>query len=138
MTDWATFELGSHSDDIVIDTSEDNMSAACRLVEQAHAQIDIFSRDMDGRIFNHSSFTDAVRGMITSSPRAKVRILVIAPDFATKHGHRLIELARHLTSYMEIRKVHEDYASNPEAYLVVDRRGLLADLQRLLKISKIG
>ena len=125
MTDWSTYQLGEDSGDIVIDSSEDNMLAANRLVEQAHSQIDIFSRDLDARVYNHSAFTDGIRQMITSSPRAKVRVLVIDPDFGTKHGHRLIDLARHFTSYMEIRKVHEDYAANPEAYLTVDKRGLL-------------
>jgi hypothetical protein len=125
MTDWTAYQLGESSDDIVIDSSEDNMLAANRLIEQAHIQIDIFTRDLEARIYNHSAVFDAIRSLVTSSPRAKVRILVIDPDFATKHGHRLIDLARHLTSYMEIRKVHEDYAANPEAFLIVDRRGLL-------------
>ena len=26
---------------------------------------------------------------------------------------------------MEIKKVHEDFANNPEAFMIVDRRGLL-------------
>ena len=107
MTDWSTYQLGADGDDIVIDSSEDNMLAAIRLVEQAHSQIDIFSRDLDARVYNHSAFTDGIRQMITSSPRAKVRVLVIDPDYSTKHGHRLIDLARHLTSYMEIRKVRQ-------------------------------
>ena len=123
--DWTSLTLGEDSSDIVIDSSEDNMLAATRLVEQAHAQIEIFSRDLDARIYNHSAFSDGIRNMITSSARAKVRVLVIDPDLAIKRGHRLIDLARHLTSYMEIRKVHEDYCANPEAFLTVDRRGLL-------------
>ena len=125
MTDWSSFQLGEDSGDIVVDSSDDNILAANRLVEQAHSQIDIFSRDLDARVYNHSAFTDGIRQMITSSPRAKVRVLVIDPDFAIRHGHRLIDLSRQLTSYVEIRKVHEDYAANPEAYLTVDRRGLL-------------
>lgn len=125
MTDWSAYQVGQDSDDIVITSSDDNMHAAHQLVEQAHSQIDIFSRDLDARVYDNSIFTDAIKRMISASPRAKVRILVIDTDAGTKHGHRLIELARHFTSYMEIRKVHEDYAANPETYLTVDRRGLL-------------
>ena len=125
MTDWSDYQLGENSDDIVIESSEDNMHAAYRLVQQAHSQIDIFSRNLDPRIYDNSEFADAIKGMISASQRARVRILVIDTDPSTKHGHRLIELARHFTSYMEIRKVHEDYAANPEVYLTVDQRGLI-------------
>lgn len=125
MTDWSTYQIGEDSGDILIETSEDNMLAANHLAAQAHAQIDIFSHDLDARVFDNADFSDSVRRLITSNRRAQVRVLVIDPDFATKHGHRLVEVARHFTSYMEIRKVHVDYAANVEAFFVVDKRGLI-------------
>jgi len=125
MLDWSDYNLGEHSADIAIETSEDNQAAAVRLVSQAGRSLDIFSRDLEPRIYDNMEFADAVRSLAVKTRDMYVRILVIDPDFIIKHGHRLIELARRLTSHMEIRKVHEDYCNNPEAYLVVDNRGLL-------------
>lgn len=125
MPDWSAYTLGEYSDDVVIGTSEDNHTAALHLVNQGGRSLDIFSRDLEPRIYDNSEFADAVRSLAIKTRELHVRILVIDPDYIIKHGHRLIELARRLTSHMEIRKVHEDYCNIPEAYLVVDRRGLL-------------
>lgn len=125
MPDWSEYALGEHNSDIAIDTSEDNRAAVLQLVSQGGRNLDIFSRDLEPRIYDTPEFTDAVRTLAIKTRDMRVRILVIDPDFIIKHGHRLIELARRLTSHMEIRKVHEDYCNNPEAYLIVDNRGLL-------------
>lgn len=125
MPDWQDYEIGVSNDDIVIDTHEDNQAAALRLVSQAGRSLDIFTRDLEPRIYDNADFADAVRALAIRTRDLHVRILVIDPDFIIKHGHRLIELSRRLTSHMEIRKVHEDYCNNPEAYLVVDKRGVL-------------
>jgi phenylalanyl-tRNA synthetase beta subunit len=125
MPDWSSYKLGEHSNDIAIDTSEDNQAAAVHLVNQGDRSLDIFSRDLEPRIFDTPEFADATRGLAIKTRDLHIRILVIDPDYIIKHGHRLIELARRLTSHMEIRKVHEDYCNNPESYLIVDRRGLL-------------
>lgn len=125
MLDWSDYTLGEHKTDITVDTSEDNQAAALRLVSQGGRSLDIFSRDLEPRIYDNAAFADAVRSLAVKTRDMHVRLLVIDPDFIIRHGHRLIELARRLTSHMEIRKVHEDYCNNPEAYLVVDNRGLL-------------
>jgi len=125
MPDWSTYQIGQESGDIQIEASEDNMLATIQLAEQAHVTLDIFSHDLDARVFDNSQFTDEIRRLITSNRRAQVRVLVINTDFATRHGHRLVETARHFTSYMEIRKVHADYAGNVEAFLIADKRGLI-------------
>lgn len=125
MPAWQEYELGVNSDDIILDSSEDNRAAALELVTQARRSLDIFSRDLEPRIYDNAEFADAVRALAIDTRDMHVRILVIDPDFVIKNGHRLIELSRRLTSHMEIRKVHEDYCNNPEAFLVVDRRGVL-------------
>ena len=125
MPNWSDYKLGENSGDVVIASSDDNQAAALRLVIEGNRSLDLFSRDLEPRIYDNAQFTDAVRALAIKTRDLYVRILVIDPDFVIKHGHRLIELARRLTSHIEIRKVHEDYCNNPEAYLVVDKRGLL-------------
>lgn len=125
MPEWSSYQLGEQSGDITIDTSEDNSNAVLHLVNQGERSLDIFSRDLEPRIYDTPEFYDAVRALAIKTRDLHVRILIIEPDYIIKHGHRLVELARRLTSHMEIRKLHEDYCNNPEAYLVVDKRGLL-------------
>ena len=122
---WADYQLGENADDIVIVTSEQNRQLAAQLVNQAEHRLDIFSRDLDARVFDNAEFCDAVRSLAVNDNKARIRFLVIDPDRAIKLGHRLLDLARRLSSTIEIRKVHEDYAANQECYLIADERGLL-------------
>ncbi|MGD9385255.1 MAG: hypothetical protein PVF28_01800 [Thioalkalispiraceae bacterium] len=122
---WADARLGVSSEDIMLETSNDNQQLAVQLVSQASHRLDVFTRDLDPRIFDSTEFVDAVRTLALKDNRAKIRFLVIDPDKAIKLGHRLLELSRRLTSRFELRKVHEDYSANPESYLIVDERGLL-------------
>jgi len=122
---WQDLQLGQSHDDIVIDSSEDNRILSTKLANQAMYQLDVFTHNLDARIYDHADFIEAVRSIAVHNERAKIRFLVIEPDFATKHGHRLIELARRLTSSIEIRRVHPDYAAYSECYLLADRRGVI-------------
>jgi len=122
---WADYRLGENSDDIVIESSDDNRQLAIQLVNQASHRLDVFTRDLDPRVFDNSEFVDAVRSLAVNDNKARIRFLVIDPDKAIKLGHRLLDLARRLSSTIEIRKVHEDYAANQTCYLLVDERGLM-------------
>lgn len=123
--DLTGFKLGENSDDIVLESRHDNVAAALALIGQARSSIDIFTRDLEPRVLDNSEFSDALKNFALTSPHTKIRILVNEPDMAVKDGHRLIHLARRLTSYFEIRKTHADYAMNPAAFLIADERGIL-------------
>lgn len=125
MIDWSQYHLDEDNSDIVIDSSEDNLGAAQQLVREAGRSLDLLSYDLEPRVYDNADFVDAVRALAIKTRDMYVRILVNDPDYIIKHGHRLIELSRRLTSHMEIRKLHEDYCNITEAYLIVDRRGLL-------------
>ena len=125
MTQWSEYKLGDDTGDLLLESFEDNQQAALSLIRQGETTLDIFSRDLEPRIYNSQEFSEAVKDLALKNRNVKVRILVIDPDFAIKHGHSLITLSRRLGSYIEVRKVHEDYTSIPEAYLVVDHRGVL-------------
>lgn len=125
MPDWSEYKLGKDSDDVLMDSTEDNFEAALSLVKQAENTLDIFTWDLEPRVYNNSQFSEAVKNLCLKNKNVRVRILVIDPDYVIKHGHSLINLSRRLTSYIEIRKVHEDYASILTTYLIVDHRGVL-------------
>ncbi|MBI3561488.1 MAG: hypothetical protein HY080_07215 [Gammaproteobacteria bacterium] len=125
MLDWAKYTLGVHAEELLLDSMEANRLASLALIQQANNSLEIFSRDLEPRLYDNSDFVSAVRAMALRNQRIRVRILVNEPDHAIKHDHRLIHIARHLSSYIEIRKTHEDFAMNPSAFVVVDARGVL-------------
>lgn len=99
--------------------------ASLALVQQARRGLDIFSRDLDAALYDHSDFLDAIKELATASRHTHVRILIQDSEPAVKYGNRLVELARRLTTAMEIRLVHPDLRDHTEAFLVADAAGYL-------------
>ncbi len=117
--------LGESADDIQVDSSQQNHELVVELVSQAAKTIDIFTRDMASRIYDNADFIAAIRNLVVRNDKSKVRVLVIDPDKTIKSGHRLVELARRLSSSIEIRHVHVDYRADSQSYLIADGRGVL-------------
>ncbi|MEJ2440713.1 MAG: hypothetical protein P8Z72_13760 [Gammaproteobacteria bacterium] len=47
MPEWSSYKLGEHSNDIAIDTSEDNQAAAVHLVNQGDRSLNNIVLDLD-------------------------------------------------------------------------------------------
>lgn len=125
MKSFAKYILAETSDLIHIETREDNHSAAVGLVRQCMRNLDIISRDLEPAIYDTPDFVDAVKQLALRSRFAKIRILIFEPETIVHHRHRLIDLAIHLSSYIELRKGSSDDRDYNEALLVVDETGYL-------------
>ena len=117
--------LGEGGDDIAVSTVEESRRAALAMAQQAHLNLHIFTRDLDGPIYDQPDFIEAISALARRSDKTFVRVLVQDSQRAVKYGHRLIELSRRLTSHIELRKPSEDYKGYNEAFLVADGRGLI-------------
>jgi len=125
MIDLKDYQLGSSSEEIKLETSEDNQQVALELVEQARRSLIIFSHDLEPKLYDTDSFAKALTQLAIYSRYTTIQILFRDCSHIVKHGHRLIEVARRLTSSIEIRETHHDYRNLTEAYLVADSRGVL-------------
>lgn len=102
-----------------------NQAAALALARQARLALDIFTDDMEPAIYDQQPMLEAIRQLAVRSRRSRVRVLVKDSTRAVKEDHRLVALARHLSSFIAIRKTHEDVADFPEAFLIADHQGVL-------------
>lgn len=122
-----TFILGET--DIRVELSHLVMlqQAAIALLAQAKREILIVSPDFEQERFDNDDFIDALSAFARSSRYTTTRLLIANPSLAVTEGHRLIKLARKLSSLVEIRQLHEDdiNTSQPQAWLVADDIGLL-------------
>ena len=102
-----------------------NARAAVRVAALARRSLALFTRDLEPQLYNEELFLAEVRRIAISGRYARVRVLVQDSARAVREGHRLVELARRLSSFIEIRKPHADHASLIETFLVADERALL-------------
>lgn len=99
------------------------------LAAKATLSIEMLSRELDPDIYDTEAFVALVRALAVSRSRARVRILVQNPGAAVARGHRLIDLAQRLSSFVEIRKPAKQHEDCNEAMLIVDGLAYVYRLQ---------
>jgi len=119
------YVLGETAEEIELESREDNRQVATALVGQARRSVHIFTHDLERLIFDTEPFLDAVTRFARHSQYSEMKILLLESRLVVKQRHRLIDLSRRLSSSIQIRKPHPDYASHTEAFVVADARGYL-------------
>ncbi len=107
---------------LTLTTAEQNRDASIALVDQARYTLDIVSRELDHKLYDNDDFYNTVKQLATSNPKAKIRILIQSSDKAVKQGHRLIEIARKLSSFITIHLQGRRFKEFNEAWLIVDSK----------------
>jgi len=117
--------LGESTERVAVDTSDAVRAATVAMLRQARRRVDIVSRHLDPPVYDDAECVAALREFALRTPRARARILVLDPAPVVSRGHRLLELVRRLTSFLEMRIPAEEHSTYNSAFLVVDGRGVL-------------
>ncbi len=110
---------------VTLERSAEHYAMALDMLRATHRSVHIFSRRLDGKLYDTREFAETVARLASRQPRVHFRILLQEIDPLIKYGHRLIELARRLTTAIEIRAVHPDYRHYNEAFMVFDERRII-------------
>lgn len=123
MIDFNEHILGETENEIHIDNREDNHLAITAMANQCSRTIEIISRRLDPPVFDSIEFIQAVRQLIVKKRNPKIRIIVFDPATIVRHGHRLVNLAGDLSSFIEIRKAHYQHKDYNESMFIADNVG---------------
>jgi hypothetical protein len=117
--------LGISDLEIDLDTRADTQHATELMASQVQSTLDIFSRDLDPVLYAREPFLEALNALCHRNRKARIRMLVQDPTDAVRRSPRVVELARRLSSSIEIRQPHHDYRHYNEAFLIADGCGLI-------------
>jgi len=124
IVDVQTRLLGQTADLLTIDEPRVLRHAAAALAKQARRELRVLTPDLEPVLYDHQPFLEQVtRLALERRGRLPVRILLIDEGPAVRRGHRLIELARKLSSSVEIRAVPAELAEQADHYLLADDAG---------------
>jgi hypothetical protein len=123
--DFSTYELGRDHPPLEVGTSVAIADACIDLFGKATREIVIMSRDLDPRVFDSLKTSDALRRFLLNSSRARLRILVKEPESVARRGHRVVDLARRLTSLVQIRVPAPEFSRQNTAFVIVDGTGVV-------------
>ena len=122
-SDFARFALKKDAQTVDIDTSEACRLAAVSMARQAARSIDIVSRQLDPQMYDNDDFCQAVSRLVIGSRRARVRVLVSQVEPLVKRGHRLVNLAQRLSSFIELRVPASEFDDYNGAFMIADDAG---------------
>lgn len=118
--------LGTDTTESVLGRYPELRDAALQMVNQAKVTVDILSRDLDPNLYDNPEFASALGQFVTGdSRRTRVRILVSESAKTVQRGHRLIDLAQRLPSFITIRVPDPEYPAITQAALIVDTTGYI-------------
>lgn len=122
---WDDARLGENTEQFTIETHSALREASAALVAQTRWDLIVLTPDLEPLVYDDQGFVDAVKALALIGGRVSIRFLVADAGPAVRRGHRLIELARRLTSFIHIRQLPEHARDGVEAFIVADRRGVL-------------
>ena len=118
-------KLGETAFDIEVETSKENHRLATHMLAQATRTLRIFTRELDPSIYDQADFLDAAKQMALRSRYSRIKILAFESQRIIQRGHRLVSLARSLSSRMEIRRPDKQFENHLQAFMTVDETGTI-------------
>lgn len=115
----------SQETDIKLTTSAEHKTTTLEYLSSTISQVDIFCQDLNTRIYNNKDVYFAIKNIIAENHYAQIRILIYNVVAVITNDHLLVELFRHLSSSIEMRKISEQYKGHYHAYMICDKRALI-------------
>ncbi len=117
--------LGESKQVFELESLQDNSTHVMGMLAQATRHLRIFSRDLDRRLFDNSDFIAACKTLALRSHFCRIEILLMNSRQITAQGHRLLNLARALSSRIEIRRPEKQFEKLRHFSLTVDGQGYI-------------
>jgi len=125
MTEFNTALLGKTDQLQEVDSRDDLRQLILSLSQQALQRIDIFSHDLEYGLFDNAALYEAIKLLAIKSRRTHIKILVQDSSPMVKKGHRLLKLARRISTHISIKVTAKEDRDLLETFLLFDKKGYI-------------
>lgn len=108
----------------VIASLEEMRSAFNRVAASTQRLMSIYTPDLEPQIYDQTEFLDIIKRFVLGRNFAKVRVVLGAKARMMRDGNRFIAMGRRLTSYIDIRILHEQVPQRAASYIIADDRAV--------------
>jgi hypothetical protein len=105
---------------VTIESGEELFSVTSDILVQTSHTLDIVSRHLDPIVYDQPEIVDLIKHVALGSRKARIRIVITDLRPVVSRGHRLLELAQRLTSFISIRVPGHSHKNFNEAMLIAD------------------
>ena len=115
--------LGVSADQVEIADSRQLAELSLALTLQCTRYLDIVSRHLDPVVYDNDGFFEAVKRVALGNRYARIRLLITDSRPLVTRGHRLLDLAMRLPSFIAVRGPAAQHRDFNEAFLLADSVG---------------
>jgi len=116
-TDTQDAELFSHDGELAC------VEGIVRVLNHPLREVRIYSPLLDHSLFEDGQVLQALSAFVRSGPPTTLRVLIHSSNPVISRGHRLVDLARRLTSKIQIRLVAGELQDEQRCFVLADQRG---------------
>lgn len=118
-------QLGTTSLEFEIERQAEACAVAQALATQTQRTLLLHTEDLEPAVYDNSTFLEGVSQLARAHSQSRIWILIQDARKVMSHGHRLIEIARRLSSSIQLRRPAPQYRSFHESLLLADGCGYL-------------
>jgi len=105
-------------------TVDEYRAAVAEIATRAQRGLAIYTPDLEPQLYDHDLFLEPMKRLVLARSHARVRVLISDPGRVVREGNRFLQMARRLTSYLDLRNVSSEFRGNPCAFIVADDRAI--------------
>jgi hypothetical protein len=107
------------------------------LIETGQREIGVCAPQLDPHLFNTPRLHRSLAGFVARHRHNRVRLLVEDAGQAVRDNDRIVDLARRLSNFLDVRQFGEQHRGIRELFVLIDHAGYLhqQDLTRLEAVS---
>ncbi|MGR8949302.1 MAG: DUF7931 domain-containing protein [Gammaproteobacteria bacterium] len=102
------------------ESREELLSITSNILARTERNLNIVSRHLDPLIYDLPETIEAIKKIVLGNRQSKIRIVVTDIRPVLSGGHRLLELAQRLSSFVSVRVPGESHKNFNEAILIAD------------------
>ena len=108
----------------ILSTLDEYRAAVAEITTRAKRTLSIYTPDLEPLIYDQDCFLEPVKRLVLARSHARLRVLISDPARAARDGNRFMQMARRLTSYIDLRNVSTEYRNNPCSFIVADDKAI--------------
>lgn len=108
----------------VIASLDEMRTAFNRVAASAQRLMSIYTPDLEPELYDQTEFLDIVKRFVLGRNFAKVRVVLGDGARLLRDGNRFVAMGRRLTSYIDIRILHEKLPQRAASYIIADDRAI--------------
>lgn len=110
---------------LAFESRQELFSITTNMLTRTERNLDIVSRHLDPLVYDQVETVEAIKAMALGNRQAQIRVVVTDLRPVLGRGHRLLELAQRLTSFISIRVPGKSHKNFNEALLIADNNAYI-------------